>query len=391
MRILICSTSGALGGMERRIEAEVQLLTRLGHDVLVASTKFKGLENWKSDITDAGATYIDWRPYKFIEREQYAAPVQWLARASARRIQRERIDLAHIAIPWNYVGMSMAYVLQSVNVPFIFSAHCKFGRRALAKPGQEAVTKAMGGCVGGYAVSKPVADSVYRLYAGMIPKSLQLDTILNGIDTARFRPDKTKRHTMRQKLKFQDDHFVVIFCGRLDPMKRPLFALRAFAKFSLKHSASRLLIVGDGSERKALEAEIASIGLQERVTFVGQVADTSQYYSASDCYLSTSANQEGCPLAAAEALASGLPAILPDDDVFRSVYGHCKSVRLCSLDDLEDWENGLSSIASLDARLMQSLQQVGQEFVTAELSQEIMNTKLTSFYERLFSNLGFKR
>lgn len=102
MKILICSISTALGGMERRIEAETKLLTRLGHQVFVATPRFIKLSQWQRDIKAAGGKYIYWRPYKFIERQHLAAPFRWLAQLSIPMLRYYKIDLAHIALPWNF-------------------------------------------------------------------------------------------------------------------------------------------------------------------------------------------------------------------------------------------------------------------------------------------------
>src|SRR5450830_1016641 len=309
MRILVCSVSSALGGMERRIEAETRLLTQLGHEVLVATTRFPELERWKSDIGDAGGRYVDWRPYKFVERQHFAAPFRWLALATLPALRRERIDLAHIAMPWNFIGLSMAYVLSWANIPFVVGIHGKFGSQAFPARELPVLIQAMSGLVGGYAVSSPAYDNFMRLYSGLLPQSTRMETIQNGIDIGHFRPDVSARLSLRQSLGFEDSHFVVIYCGRIDSIKRPIFALRVFAQFISKCPKGQLLIVGDGPEMAALKSEMKSLGIQGSVTLTGQVPNTAPYYAASDCYLSTSTNQEACPLAVAEALASGLPAV----------------------------------------------------------------------------------
>jgi glycosyltransferase involved in cell wall biosynthesis len=387
MRILICSVSAALGGMERRIEAETRLLTELGHEVLVATTRFPGLERWKSDIGDAGGRYVDWRPYKFVERQHFVTPFRWLALATLPALRRQRIDFAHIAMPWNFVGLSMAYVLSRAKIPFVVGIHCKFGRQALPERGRPFVLEAMSGLVGGYAVSDPVNDSFMRLYAGLLPKSARMETILNGIDIGRFRPDAAARLSVRQSLGFDDRHFVVVFCGRIDSMKRPLFALGVFARFAAKYPKGLMLIVGDGPETAALKSEIASLGIENRVTLTGQVPNTAPYYAASDCYLSTSTNQEGCPLAAAEALASGLPAIVPNDDVFSSIYGGCNAVQRCDPSDLDSWDNALLYLASLNEEFKLILTNGAQEFAKTTLAADIMNARLALFYQKISASL----
>ena len=383
MRILICGVSSALGGMERRIEAETKLLTSLGHEVLVASSKFPELESWKSDIEKAGGRYINWRPYKFIERMQFAAPFRWLALSTLPALKREKIDFAHIALPWNFVGISMAYVLSVAGIPFVIGVHCKLGqKKELPGHARHFVTMALSKLIAVYGVSEPVSDSFDRLYSGLLPVNTTIDSIQNGIDVSRFAANAQIRIELRQRLGLEATHFAVIFCGRINQMKRPLLAVKAFAQFALQYPDARLLVVGDGAEMALLKAEVSAQCLAEKVIFAGQVPDTSPYYAASDCYLSTSKNEEGYSLATAEALASGLTAVVPNDDVFDAVYGQCLAVSRCSPADSAAYAAALLSFALCDHAQRQDYSQSAMQFANTHLSTELMDRKLTEFYKK---------
>ncbi|MEH6701605.1 glycosyltransferase [Parasphingorhabdus sp.] len=94
--------------------------------------------------------------------------------------------------------------------------------------------------------------------------------------------------------------------GRLTRQKNIAMMLRAFAKGSV--SGDTLVIVGDGSLRKSLEAQSRSLGLAECVHFAGHVDDIAPWLAKSDFYLMSS-NYEGVPAVIIEALATGLPII----------------------------------------------------------------------------------
>jgi glycosyltransferase involved in cell wall biosynthesis len=177
-------------------------------------------------------------------------------------------------------------------------------------------------------------------------------------------------------------HFVVIFCGRINQMKRPLLAVKAFAQFALQYPNARLLVIGDGAAMTLLKAEVSAQCLTEKVIFTGQVPDTSPYYAASDCYLSTSKNEEGYSLATAEALASGLTAVVPNDDVFNAVYGQCLAVSRCSPADSAAYAAALLSFALCDDVQRQDHSQNAMEFANTHLSTELMDHKLTEFYKK---------
>jgi len=67
-------------------------------------------------------------------------------------------------------------------------------------------------------------------------------------------------------------------------------------------------LLGDGRERAALVARAAALGVSERVTFHGHVADTALYLRAATAFLCSS-RYEGYPAVLIEALAAGTPVV----------------------------------------------------------------------------------
>ena len=98
------------------------------------------------------------------------------------------------------------------------------------------------------------------------------------------------------------------FFGRLIPQKGVDVLLRAFAALGEAHPTPRLVIVGDGGERAALEALAAHLGLAERVTFAGWQAEASRLMPAADVIVMPS-RWEGFGLVALEAMAAARPLV----------------------------------------------------------------------------------
>jgi glycosyltransferase involved in cell wall biosynthesis len=69
-----------------------------------------------------------------------------------------------------------------------------------------------------------------------------------------------------------------------------------------------LVVVGDGPERPALEAQTSSLGLASKVTFLGHREDARRWLSAADAYVSSSVS-EGISLTILEGMSAGLPVI----------------------------------------------------------------------------------
>ena len=103
---------------------------------------------------------------------------------------------------------------------------------------------------------------------------------------------------------------VVLWVGRLVPLKAPGLALEAFARLRERLPAARLEIVGDGVLRGALEEGVARRGLADAVTFRGRIpwAEALAAYDHADVLLFTSL-RDSFGVQALEAWARGLPVV----------------------------------------------------------------------------------
>ena len=99
-------------------------------------------------------------------------------------------------------------------------------------------------------------------------------------------------------------NFVAI--GRLCHQKGYDIMLEAFAKASRQRDDLHLYIIGDGDKRFFLEYQRDSLGLTDKVTFLGQQTNPFRYMDKMDAFVSTS-RYEGQPLNVMEAKALGLP------------------------------------------------------------------------------------
>ncbi len=117
----------------------------------------------------------------------------------------------------------------------------------------------------------------------------------------------TERDAARKELGVEPDEVLAMAVGRLHPQKAYGDLLAAFERVC-RNRRARLCIVGRGGEREAIEAEVARLGLGERVTLLGLRRDVPRLLGASDLYVSASA-WEGLPVATLEAMAAGLPVV----------------------------------------------------------------------------------
>lgn len=141
--------------------------------------------------------------------------------------------------------------------------------------------------------------------AGFPPK--RIVRIPNGVDPRRFVPvDETTRRARHAALGAAGP--VLTFVGRLHAQKDIATLLHATARLREEWPGIHVLLVGAGPEEDALRCLARDLGLQERVSFTGGVADVIPYLDATDVFIHPS-RAEGMPGALLEAMACGLPCV----------------------------------------------------------------------------------
>jgi glycosyltransferase involved in cell wall biosynthesis len=163
-------------------------------------------------------------------------------------------------------------------------------------------------------VPSPSAARAARDWADVPPEKIAI--IPNAIDLAQFRGEgfqlASDRHRLKTRAKFE-----IGFIGRLDPVKRIPDLLAAVASLE-DHFA--LHIFGHGSQREHLESLIDRLGITDRVTLHGAIANPHAALEQVDLLVLPS-EAEGFGLVLIEAMASGVPVVAT------GVPGICDVVR----------------------------------------------------------------
>jgi len=153
-------------------------------------------------------------------------------------------------------------------------------------------------------VNREVQDLVTAL--GVPPE--RLAWVPNGVDVERFRPAApNEKARARAQLGLAAGERVALYVGRLEHMKGVDLLLAGWGRLDpALRQAARLVLVGDGPERAALEALARSLGLADSVRFAGEQPGVLDYYHAADLFVLPS-RTEGLSNALLEAMACGLP------------------------------------------------------------------------------------
>ncbi len=141
----------------------------------------------------------------------------------------------------------------------------------------------------------------------IIPVGLDLDMLEQNLPAE-------ERKELRASFGFTDDDVVFVSVCRLSEEKNVEESLTHFASLHRNRPETRMLIVGDGTEREKLETMTSVMNLQDTVRFAGNIEMDKvwKYYDTGDIFISSSKSEiQG--LTYIEALASGHPIICRKD------------------------------------------------------------------------------
>jgi len=120
-----------------------------------------------------------------------------------------------------------------------------------------------------------------------------VDVVPNGVDVTRFAPRSGPNRSL-----------TALWLGVMAPVKRLDVLVEALADVP----ELKLLLVGSGPEREAVEKAACERGIAGRVAFRDRVANPESAFAEADFFVLPSA-AENCPLALLQAMASGLPVV----------------------------------------------------------------------------------
>lgn len=220
-----------------------------------------------------------------------------------RLLQREvrefkpHVMHSHLAV----LPYALPAYLANPRVPAFHTVHNVVEQEA-DRAGRTAGRLLFGWRVQPIAVAETVRVGVKRMYGVAAP------VIRNGIDLAKLRAAAPRGPEVRAALGVPEGAFVFVCVARLMAQKNHALLLDAFAGVARKLPDARLLLVGGGALRQTLEAQAATLGMAEQVSFLGVRDDVPAVLAAADAFVLAS-DFEGNPLSVMEALAAGKPVV----------------------------------------------------------------------------------
>ena len=211
----------------------------------------------------------------------------------------------------------------------------------------------------------------------------RVEVIHNGVNLAAcLETSGARREEIRRELGLGAEEFVVICVARLDRLKDHPTAIRAAGQLVRHGVSTRLLLVGEGPERDALEQLARQNGLEGCVSFLGLRMDVPRLLAASDAFLLSSIS-EGIPLCLIEAMAAGLPVVATDVGGVGEVVEPGMTGFMSAAGDAAGLGQHLIRLAS-DASLRREMGLLGQQRAIAHFSEPAM----LAHYDRLYREMA---
>jgi N-acetyl-alpha-D-glucosaminyl L-malate synthase BshA len=174
---------------------------------------------------------------------------------------------------------------------------------------------------------------------------------------------------------------LLVHVSNFRPVKRPVDCVEILARVLKKGISTRLVMVGDGSERPSVEHRARCLGVYDKCVFVGKQPKIVDYLSAADVLLLPS-EQESVGLEALEAMACEVPVIASRVGGIPEVVTDGETGFLSEVGDLEKMAEDAARLLS-DITLRREMGKRARDSAVERYRTDIVIPRYLEFYERV--------
>lgn len=223
-------------------------------------------------------------------------------------------------------------------------------------------------------VSNSEAGAAYAVELGADPERVRV--VPNGRNVDQFR--SADAADVRAELAIDDDELVVGTVGRLIERKGHAELITAWADVRTRVPNARLLVVGDGVQREALQAHAEAVGCADSVEFLGRRDDVPELLAAMDVFAFPS-HFEGLPGAVIEAMAAGCAIVATPVDGTTDLLDDYRTGLFVPVDSPEPLGWAISRLLE-SPQLRATLGDSARTEATAEYTVDTMVERFESVY-----------
>ncbi len=236
-----------------------------------------------------------------------------------------------------------------------------------------------------------VSENQRRYWRGRGLRPAADAVIHNGIDVDRFedRDGPQDRLQFRQALGFGEQDFVVGICSMLRPEKAHVDLLQALARLRSQGVPAKLLLIGDGPERPAIEHAMRALGVAQAVRITGLQRDVRRFIACCDVMALVSRSIETFSLAALESMALAKPLVMSDIGGASEQVVHGHTGFLFAAGDIDALVSHLSRLTS--AALRADMGRAAARRVRQLYTVDCMTERFTEHITRLLGSGELQR
>lgn len=186
--------------------------------------------------------------------------------------------------------------------------------------------------------------------------------------------DLITRREARQALGMDQDGYYFGTVGRLVPKKQHEILIEGFAGANLP--ATGLIVVGGGRRESELKEQASRLGVEDRVTFAGEVAGAWRYLRAFDVFVLTSGVEEAFGIVLLEAMLAGLPIISSDAPGPKEVVGN--TGLLFTSGDSRDLSRNMEKLAGMTEEELRAMTSAASARLRECFSMDAFNERFWS-------------
>jgi phosphatidylinositol alpha-mannosyltransferase len=293
------------GGVATHVRAQARVLRQMGHDVRVYGPASAPLEPGETAL--CGAVTV-----RFGGTESGIGLDPRAAWRVGSLLARNDFDVVHVheplvpLMPWSVLRQARAPVIAT------FHVHRETGHRwyPAARPWLRSLMRLVT-----YRIA--VSEAARRTVAQHFPGPYRI--VPNGVDINAFRTNGSPPPV------FSSGRHHILSVGRLEARKGTHHLIRAMAEVQRRRPDTRIVVIGDGPERRGLAGLARSLSVD--AAFVGPVSDAElpAYMHAADILCSPAVGGESFGLVVLEGMACGKPIVASRIEAYETLVkaGDC--------------------------------------------------------------------